>query len=74
MCIYTHRQKLLEKIITGKFQSTLSHIQKKKIPNTHSHTHRGKITVSEIPNHSNAHIHTHTTIKTYQISKKGKAD
>ena len=36
---------------------------------THTHSQRGKITVSEIQNHSN----TITTKTTYQISTRGEA-
>ena len=49
--IYIYRQKLLGKKVTSK---------PRYHPYTSSHTHRVKITVSEIPNHSNTHTETHT--------------
>ena len=56
--IYTPT-KTIRKTITSKFQTTLPHTHTHiKYPeDTHTPTHRGKITVSEIQNHSNARTH-----------------
>ena len=44
MCI--HRQKLLRKKVTSKFQTTLPHIHSQKSPrHILTHTHKGKISL-----------------------------
>ena len=48
MCIYTHQQKLLGKKLPVNFKPHYHTYTHKKIPKTHTHTHRGKITVIEI--------------------------
>ena len=76
LCIHIHRQKLLGKKVTSKIKTTLpTHIPQK---NTQRHTYtEEKITVSETPKPLWC-VHmwrAHTQWqKTYQISKRGKAD
>ena len=72
MCIYINWHKLLGKGLSVNFKPHY-HTYTHKKSSRHTHTHRGKITVSEIQNHPNAHTHAHND-KTYQISKRGKAD
>ena len=68
--IYIYTQKLLVKIITSEFQTTLPHPHKKI--SKHTHTHTEKITVCEIWDHSNTFTQRQTYIK-YQRPMKGKA-
>ena len=72
ICIYIHRQKLMGKKISSKFQTTLPHIYRQKIPK--AQTHRGKITVSELQNHFNAHTQQKKHIKYQWGVKQTKAN
>ena len=66
--LLVHRQELLKRIVTSKFQTTLPYIHiKRNLQDTHSHTHTEKITVCEI---QNTHTHTHTHIYTHTHNDK----
>ena len=65
MYIYT-QTKIIRKKLPINFKPhyyTYTHTQKKNPQETHSRTHRRKITVNEIQNHSKTHTYTHTHTK-----------
>ena len=52
---HTHNAKIMSK---NNYKYILNHTTTQKKPSRHTLAHRGKITVSEIQNHSNTYTHT----------------